>query len=67
MAGSPLLQAAELIRLGTGAKELAFEALRGKTTAIYFSGTWMLTASIGSVAVCRFGLKFQRINRSQLR
>lgn len=40
MSGSPLLQSAELLRLGTTAAkaELAFDALRGKTVAIYFSG-----------------------------
>lgn len=39
MSGSPLLQSAELLRLGaSAAKELAFDALRGKQVAIYFSG-----------------------------
>jgi hypothetical protein len=44
MSGSPLLQSAELLRLGAKAgKEHAFEALRGKTTAIYFSGACLFT------------------------
>lgn len=42
MSGSPLLQSAELLRLGaSAAKELAFDALRGKTVAIYFSGMYV--------------------------
>lgn len=42
MSGSPLLQSAELLRLGAASatKVLAFDALRGKQVAIYFSGTY---------------------------
>jgi hypothetical protein len=41
MSASPLLQSAELVRLKAAAgptKEAAFDALRGKLVAIYFSG-----------------------------
>lgn len=42
MSGSPLLQSAELLRLGAASttKVLAFDALRGKQVAIYFSGAY---------------------------